>query len=120
MKQEDKQEQREAVDGWVDSAVELLQWLHNRVGLGYEVQEKITEVLLLQPPRLSTPPAEDKADAVEFAEWTQNDDNLFSFKDGIWTPYPYTDKTPIYTTSELYQLFKAQPIKADKGQEERM
>jgi hypothetical protein len=46
-----------------------------------------------------------KQRCVSFAEWVQSDDFLFVYKNGKWTPYPYTEDTPIYTTEELYNLF---------------
>lgn len=42
---------------------------------------------------------------MEFVEWTRNGEQLFSFRNGRWTPYPYNEYTRSYTTTELYIEF---------------
>jgi len=58
-----------------------------------------------------TPPAEEKTDAVEFAEWVAMED--YRMMDmGVWQHTVFTNsgsKITNRTTSELYQLFKSQP-----------
>ena len=50
-------------------------------------------------------------DAVEFAEFTRDENAMYVYRKGIWQAYPYTDESPELTTEQLYQLFKNQQSK---------